>query len=65
MVCSDFAVIRKLYTQENKEIFMNIFTGFIPPIHFTPPQYKNFLAPLNPQLGNICTTKITQVAKTQ
>ena len=49
MVCSDFAVIRKLYIQENKEIFMNTFTGFIPPIHFISPQYKNFLAPLNPQ----------------
>ena len=45
MVCSEFAVGRKsytqeLYTQENKEIFINIFTGFIPPILFMPPQYK-------------------------
>ena len=52
MVCSDFAVTlqclgnytQELYTQENKEIFMNIFTGFIPPIHSIPPQYKNILA---------------------
>ena len=50
MVCSDFAVIRKLYIQENKEKFMNIFTGFIPPIYSIPPQYKNFLVPLKLQI---------------
>ena len=47
MVCSDFAVHRKnytqeLYTQENKEVFINIFTGFISPIYFTPPSTKTF-----------------------
>ena len=47
MVCSEFVVLRKnytqeLYTQENKEIIMNIFTGFIPPIHFIPPSTKTF-----------------------
>ena len=47
MVCSEFVVLRKsytqeLYTQENKEIFMNIFTGFIPPIDFKPPCTKIF-----------------------
>ena len=46
MVCSDFAVIRKLYTQENKEIFMNIFTGFIPPIHFIPPPVQKLSGPI-------------------
>ena len=62
MVCSEFAVLRKnytqeLYIQENKEIFMNIFTGFIPPIHFIPPpQYKNILAMRKFQ-GNISSTK--------
>ena len=61
MVCSEFAVLRKnytqeLYTQENKEIFINIFTGFIPPIHFIPPQYKNILA-LRKFQGNISTLK--------
>ena len=44
MVCSDFAVLRKNYTQEqniqeNKEIFMNIFTGLYYPF-LTPPQYN-------------------------
>ena len=29
---------------------MNIFTGFIPPIYFIPPQYKNFLVPLKLQI---------------
>ena len=38
MVCSDFAVLRGNYIlRKNKEISMNIFTGFIPPIHFKPP----------------------------
>ena len=32
---------QELYTQENKEIFVNIFTGFIPPIHFIPPVQKH------------------------
>ena len=47
MVCSDFAVLRKnytqeLYTQENKEVFINIFTGFIPPnTLYTPPVQKH------------------------
>ena len=56
MACSDFAVIRKQYTQENKEIFMNIFTGLIPPIYSISPQYKNFLVPLKTSdKGNIFT----------
>ena len=43
MVCSEFAVLRKnytqeLYTQENKEIFMNIFTDFITQLTTNPPQ---------------------------
>ena len=55
MVCSDSAVHRKnytqeLYTQENKEVFINIFIRFISPIYFTPPQYKNFLVPLELQI---------------
>ena len=46
MVCSDLAVTlqwlcsdytQKLYTQENKEVFMNIYTGFIPPMYSLPP----------------------------
>ena len=46
MVCSEFAVLRKnytqeLYTQENKEIFMNIFTGFIPQFTSYPPVQKH------------------------
>ena len=65
MVCSDFAVLRKtflrnytqeVYTQENKETFMNISTGFIPPIYCKPPQYKNILA-LKEFQGNIFTLK--------
>ena len=44
MVCSEFAVLRKnytqeLYTQENKEIFMNIFTDFITQLTTNPPRY--------------------------
>ena len=71
MVCSDFVVIRKLYIQENKEIFMNIFTGFIPPFIVNPPhtlntqwlkvnclewKYKKVLA-LRKFQGNISTQK--------
>ena len=36
---------QELYTQENKEVFINIFTGFIPPIHFMPPPVQKHSGP--------------------
>ena len=63
MVCSEFAVLRKnytqeLYTQENKEIFMKIFTRlYFPKCDFNPPiQTREYSGPTgNPALGNIFT----------
>ena len=50
MVCSEFAVLEKnytqeLYTQENKEIFVNLFTGFIPSIYFKTPLVQEHSGP--------------------
>ena len=33
------------YTQENKEVFINILTGFIPPIYFKPPPVQKHSGP--------------------
>ena len=52
VVCSDFAVTLQclgklysgtVYSGKQRNIYEHI-TGFIPPIYFKPPQYKNILA---------------------
>ena len=43
--CLEKNYTQELYTQENKEVFMNIFTGFIPPIHFMPPPVQKYYGP--------------------
>ena len=47
---------QEVYTQKNKEIFMDIYTGFIPPIYFiTPPVQKHSGPTGAPAVGNIYT----------